>query len=71
MQFVHIQSLDTTRRSLSDKKREAIQRLKKGTGYNAYVLKANGDLLKYEVSDNEQGYTLRILKQGQYVLLGR
>lgn len=64
MTIVHKQSLDLRNISLSAKRKEALKKLKEGCGYNSYILKQDGKLLKYEIASNGQGYTLRTLLPG-------
>ena len=70
MNIINSISLDWRNVPLRTKKRDALNKLKQTSDYNAYVIKANGEVLKYERSDKtKQGYTLKTLKPSEYTIL--
>lgn len=68
MTIVSKLSLDLSNIGLTIKKRRAINLIKSGQGYNSYVLRANGTILKFEISSNKHGYTVKTLQPGQFVI---
>lgn len=70
MNIIHEKSLDFRCISLRTKKRNAIRKIKQGEGYNAYVIKMDGTILKYEISDKtKQGYTQKTLKPSDFKIV--
>lgn len=69
MHLINLASLDMRNVPLRTKIRNAIKKLKTGECYITYVLKMDGQIIKFETNSKlKQGYSRKLLTKNEWIL---